>query len=383
MAIRKRQTPEGTRFYAYAKEGGRQSYVGAFGSNRDAVEALEEHRVTQRKIAAGELPPEVDLARTLAAAVAEWLESLARRSARSHEGYTDRMKLYILPALGKVPIAKITASHVMRWRDDLAARLAPATVNGNLTCLSSAFTYFVKRQWIEKNPCHGVERIERPEGVYHWLKTREEITRLLLQCPGDVRDIVAVAVGTGMRLDEVLHLQWGDIDIERRLIAVHRGRKGTVKSGKARRIPILDVLLPTLRDRALRRDGALLVFPAPARSSALPGARRDAFAARTQAGVRDAYKLAVKRAGLEPNLRFHDLRHTFASHWVLDGGDIFRLSKVLGHSSVVITQKFYAHLAPEAWEQDYHRVSFKIPAEAAVYRFERDVRGRLVDRVLG
>jgi len=67
---------------------------------------------------------------------------------------------------------------------------------------------------------------------------------------------------------------------------------------------------------------------------------------------------------------------------VLDGGDIFRfrLSKVLGHHSVVIMQRFYAHLAPEAWEQDYHRVSFKIPAEAAIYRFERDASGRLTNR---
>ena len=62
-------------------------------------------------------------------------------------------------------------------------------------------------------------------------------------------------------------------------------------------------------------------------------------------------------------LRFHDLRHTFASHWVLDGGDIFRLSKILGHANVTITQRTYAHLVPEMWEQDYHRVAFTVPAD--------------------
>jgi hypothetical protein len=56
---------------------------------------------------------------------------------------------------------------------------------------------------------------------------------------------------------------------------------------------------------------------------------------------------------------------------VLDGGDIFRLSKILGHSSVVVTQKVYAHLAPEAWEQDYHRLAFTLPSEGAVYGFTR------------
>jgi integrase len=76
--------------------------------------------------------------------------------------------------------------------------------------------------------------------------------------------------------------------------------------------------------------------------------------------------MAAKRAGM-PKLRVHDLRHTFASRWVLDGGDIFRLSKILGHSSVVITQRVYAHLIPEVWEQDYQRVSFTLPERGAVY----------------
>jgi hypothetical protein len=56
---------------------------------------------------------------------------------------------------------------------------------------------------------------------------------------------------------------------------------------------------------------------------------------------------------------------------ITDGGDIFRLSKILGHSNVMITQKVYAHLAPEAWEQDYHRVSFVPPDAGTVYAFTK------------
>jgi hypothetical protein len=56
---------------------------------------------------------------------------------------------------------------------------------------------------------------------------------------------------------------------------------------------------------------------------------------------------------------------------VLDGGDIFRLSKILGYSSVIITQKTYAHLIPDAWEQDYHRVSFTVPEQGTVYGITR------------
>jgi len=53
---------------------------------------------------------------------------------------------------------------------------------------------------------------------------------------------------------------------------------------------------------------------------------------------------------------------------VLDGGDIFRLSKVLGHHSVRVTEQRYAHPLPEAWEQDYHRVGFRVPDEPAAER---------------
>lgn len=349
----------GTRFQVYAQRAGRKVYIGTYDSKREAVSAERRHVVTQEQIAAGELAPEHDTKRTLDQAVTEWLESLDKAGSRSHAGYSERMRMYILPTLGAVAIARIGKPHVMRWRDDMATRLAPTTVNGTLTCLSSAFSYFVDRQWLDTNPCHGVKHVESPDRVYTWIQTKEEITKLLLECPRGIREIATLAIGTGMRLDELLHLQHADVSIERRLITVHRGRQGPTKSGKARRVPILDSVLPFLRELALQRDGAKLVFAGKA------------GAPRTKPGVREPFKQAVARAGLPSSLRFHDLRHTFASHWVLDGGDIFRLSKILGHSSVVVTQRTYAHLSPDAWEQDYHRVSFVAPEQGAVYALTR------------
>ncbi|MCX5742764.1 MAG: site-specific integrase, partial [Proteobacteria bacterium] len=346
---------DGARYQVYAQKDGRKVYVGSYASKREAQSADEDHRVTQRKIATGELAPEVDMKRTLTAAMDEWLASLKARGSRSHGGYRDRARIYITPALGSVAVARLTRSQVMRWRDEQAVRFSPATVNGNLTALSSAYQYFIDRQWIDANPCHGVAQIESPDRLYTWIQTHEEITKLLLECPKGIREIATLALGTGMRLDELLHLQWADVDIERRLISVHRGRQGTVKSGKARRVPILNSMLSFVRGLALQRDGHALVFPG---ENGKP---------RSKPGVRYPFKQAADRAGFSKALRFHDLRHTFASHWVLDGGDIFRLSKLLGHSNVTVTQKVYAHLAPEAWERDYHRVSFTVPDDGAVY----------------
>lgn len=79
-------------------------------------------------------------------------------------------------------------------------------------------------------------------------------------------------------------------------------------------------------------------------------------------------------------MRWHDLRHTFSSHWMIDGGDIFKLSRILGHSNVKVTMR-YAHLAPTAFEADYGRLGFTIPGEkATLYQLERDGDGRISGR---
>src|SRR4029453_18691501 len=78
------------------------------------------------------------------------------------------------------------------------------------------------------------------------------------------------------------------------------------------------------------------------------------------------FKAAVLRAGVAKKLRLHDLRHTFAGLFLASGGDIFKLSKILGHSSVAITQQVYAHLHPNAFAEDYSRVAFAMPEKSGV-----------------
>lgn len=356
-------------FQVYGRRNGKQIYVSTHASRKEAKDADEDFASQSRAIERGELPPDVSLSRTFREAAKEWLASLDKSKRRCAKGYRKRVDIYLEKAFGDVLITRVTSANVMRFRDENAEKFAPSTVNGLLICLSSAFSYFKKMQWVASNPVHGVEQLEVPKHAYNWIHTREEMTRLLLACNEDLRDLVAMGLGTGLRFDELLHLQWSDVDLSRRLITVHRGRQGTVKSGKLRHVPILDSVLPALKARALKRAGSILVFPGEG------GKVRD------QKAVRTIYKLALKRAQLDTALRFHDLRHTFASHWMMDGGCIFRLSKILGHSNVKITQDVYAHLAPQAWEQDYGRVSFHVPTEPAkLYELKRDDEGRIIGR---
>ncbi|MBA3465099.1 MAG: tyrosine-type recombinase/integrase [Deltaproteobacteria bacterium] len=148
----------------------------------------------------------------------------------------------------------------------ILSSVSAATVNTVMGTLSAAFTWCIDRDWLEHNPCHGVKRLKSDARVFPWLDSPEAITRLLAQCPPHIRTIAAVLVGTGMRLDEALHLRWDDIDLEHRLITVHRGRRGrtktgTTKSGKARRVPIFDSVLSVLRAMKPTRGPNTLLWP--------------------------------------------------------------------------------------------------------------------------
>lgn len=355
--IKRVERQDGVRYEVYGWADGRKVYVATFASRREAKDADEDHRTTQRKIRRGEIPREIDAKLTLTDAGARWIKALSgdpkRKGHRSHEDYEAVFDNHVKPTLGDLTVLELTRKRVIDWRDGLSrtSELSASTINQMLGVLSSACSYFVERGWLTSNPCTLLRRLEAPKAQFPWLQSSEAITRLLGECTPNIRDLVAVLVGTGLRLDEALHLRWDDVDLEHRLIAVHRGRKGTTKSGRMRHVPIFDSVLPVLRAMRLRRAGNLLLWPGGKPGRAL-----------SQPSVRAPFKRALDHAELPLTMRLHDLRHTFASLFLVDGGDIFKLSKILGHSSVAITEKTYAHLKPSAFEEDYGRVRFAMPA---------------------
>jgi integrase len=334
-------------------------YVGSFASKREAEAADEEHRVTQRGIRAGDLPPAVDHKRTLGDALDGWLRAI--KDQRSHDEYSDRMRLYVRPTFDRTPIVKITKAKLIDLRSELREReepLAPATINTLFASLSGAFNYFIEQGWCSDNPTKFIKPLEVAERPFLWLQSAGEVQKLLSACNDNIRTLVAVLVGTGMRLDEALHLMWTDVDLQHRVIHVHRGRRGAPKSGRLRHVPIFDSVLTVLREMKLAKGTNTLLWP---------GAKLDKFderLPRNKTSVFRPFKAAVQRAGLSKKFRLHDLRHTFAGLFLASGGDIFKLSKILGHSSVAITQQVYAHLHPDAFAEDYSRVSFSMPDKA-------------------
>lgn len=347
MSIKKIQRGDGVRYQVYGQRGGRKVYLGTYASRADARDADEDHRVTQRKVRSGELPPELDMRRLFRPSVTAWLTSIDKLASRDE--YEQRIERYMMERFADVPIAEIRKSHIIAWRDDLASRVSNGTVNTALGTASSAFAYFVDMEWIAVNPCAGIKALKQDARVFPWLESPDAITRLLAELPYKWRTLVAFLVGTGCRLDEALRLRWDDVDLDHRLVTLRK-----TKSGKVRRVPIFDSVLPVLKQMRLERGGNALLWPSKS------GRKSDLSA------PRKPFKAAALRAGLPPQLRLHDLRHTFASLFLVDGGDIFKLSRILGHSSVVITERTYAHLKKSAFEEDWGRVRFVMPGDGKV-----------------
>ena len=336
-------------------------YVGSFASQKQAEAADEQHRVTQRAIKAGDLPAAVDHKRTLGDALDAWLRAI--KDQRSHDEYESRMRLYVRPTFDSTPLVKITKPKLIDLRSSLKEREEPignATINTLFASLSAAYSYFIEQGWCAENPLKFVRDLEVAERPFAWLQSAGEVQKLLSACNDNIRTLVAVLVGTGMRLDEALHLMWVDVDLQHRVIHVHRGRRGAPKSGRLRHVPIFDSVLTVLREMKLAKGKNTLLWP---------GAKLDKFdeqLPRNKTSIFRPFKAAVLRASLPKRLRLHDLQHTFAGLFLASGGDIFKLSKILGHSSVAITQQVYAHLHPDAYAEDYSRVSFAMPEKTGV-----------------
>jgi integrase len=156
-----------------------------------------------------------------------------------------------------------------------------------------------------------------------------------------------------MRQGELAALRWDCVDLERRSIVVSRSFDGPTKAGEVRHLPIVNALHAILREWRLRCPGGL-VFPNAKGEMHQPKDR--IFCERFQK-VLDAAEFQRPEEGRRVHyIRFHDLRHTFASQWMMSGGDLFKLQKILGHKSTELTLR-YSHLSPSAFQGDLDRFS--------------------------
>jgi len=202
------------------------------------------------------------------------------------------------------------------------------TINREMSNLRHIFSKAFEWEMIEQNPFAKGKSLTIKDSTKRLrYLTEEEITRLLDKCVNDyTRDIVTVILNTGMRRGEVLSLKWEQVSKDGFIYL------DKTKTDESREIPINDDLAESLRD--IRQRNQLRSEYVFCDSKGKPYGQ-----------IRKSFDASLRRAGIK-DFRFHDLRHTFASHFVMRGGSLKDLQEILGHATMTMTLR-YAHLSQE------------------------------------
>ena len=278
-----------------------------------------------------------------------------KRSADREKSVLDRIRF----EMGKAFVREIDGDAVSHWYEDLMAvhELSPGTAVRHFNVMhhmmKKAATIWSKETGIDRNPADLVE-VRRPDDQRDRYLSEDELRRLKQALDEKtfrkgtkefnktffrLRLIVLIAVTTGMRAAEIFGLLWSDAMFNEGLLAV----RAKLKGGKMRYVPMPPELAGELRRFMPKPVIDNVHFIAANENDRIFRPKQDAASGRQR--VEGSFEDLLNRAGIK-DFRFHDLRHTFASWYMMNGGDLYELAKILGHSNIKMTER-YAKLARE------------------------------------
>jgi integrase len=228
---------------------------------------------------------------------------------------------------------EVTARMVEKYKTERLEKVSPATVNRELACLKHMYTKATEWNYAKANPVKTVKLLKEPPGRLRYLRANE-VETLLEACNGHLRSIVITALNTGMRRGEILSLRWKDVDLNNRKLTVKK-----TKNNEIRVIPINQTLHQEL-STLLKSSDSEYVF-----------SNREGH---PFGDIKTGFLSALKRAKIE-DFHFHDLRHTFGSHLVMQGIDLKTVQQVMGHKDIKMTMR-YSHLSPEYVQEAMERL---------------------------
>lgn len=242
----------------------------------------------------------------------------------------------MIPFFGDIPVNAITAYRIEQYKAQLLKKgSTPKTINNRLNILSKCVR--TAYEWLElKGEPPRIKRLKCPPPKTDYLSL-DECGLLLSQADGVLRDMLLVALRTGMRRGEIIGLQWTSVDWQTQSITVRHSlceytqELSAPKSNRERHIPMDADVYAALFNRR-RNTGYVFLDEDNQRFT----------------GKRLVHRLheLCQKVGLR-KIGWHTLRHTFASRLAMNGAPLNAVQALLGHSSITTTMR-YAHLAPSA-----------------------------------
>jgi integrase/recombinase XerD len=266
--------------------------------------------------------------------VEEYLPGLKPRSAQR---YLTSLRV-LDPVFRALHLDEINRSSVADYiASRKKQRVTDATIRRDLACLSSALTCAVEWDMVEHNILKSLPKknLKESKPRTRWL-TRDEYASTL-ECATDwAHPIIIMLAETGMRLGELLSVNWRNIDLERNEIFLP-----DTKSGRPRVVPLSAAASAQISAQPRHLKTNLLFYTSTGRPLRI-----------------DSTSTAIKRAMVKAKVQdasAHDLRHTFASWYLQNGGRLERLQLILGHARIDQTTK-YAHLSTADLHEDLAKV---------------------------
>lgn len=308
-----------------------------FSRKTDCQKWLNEKRARKTESQILGLPEKILEDITLSDYSEKWLTSkessgLARSTM---SGYRATFRNHVLPKLGHMPLRKIQKTNLENLQADLMKNHNAKGTNIIMTMLKASLRDAHRDGYIAKNPSEYLSSLKEDPGTEaYWTAT--EIKQFLSTNKEDgLHDLFLVAINTGMRRGELAGLCWDRVDFALNQIEITRTRdnfetKDRTKTALRRVIPMNSIVRAVLLRRFKDRITGSYVFT-----------DKDGSPIETHHLYR-RFARAQEKAGIKNHIPFHGTRHTFATQFMMNGGNVFDLQKILGHTDIKMTMR-YAH----------------------------------------
>lgn len=263
----------------------------------------------------------------------EWFEVYVKNNNKYSEVLSKEsiLRVHLLPFFGKIKLSKIQSLKIEEYkRQKIQSGLNNKTINNHLAVLNKSLDTAREWKFIYDRPRVKLLKLKP---LHHDYLSESECEQLLNGATGIIREMILLALRTGLRFGEIIALDWQDVDLDRRMLSVSksisRGLMGSTKSNRTRHIPLSGELCEML-SRRKQKSGSVFLS-------------RNGKTMR-----RSACFKSLRRACKQSKLRaigWHTTRHTFASHLAQKNISLKAIQELLGHSNIMTTMR-YAHLSP-------------------------------------
>ena len=256
--------------------------------------------------------------------------------------------------IGDIRLKLITVQQIEAYKTFKSNEVTGETVNKHLRTLKAGFNFAIKLNWIEKNPFDNVVKIKIPQKEPQ-IFTDENISDLF-KVIDDIRilNIAKFGLNSGFRLNEILNIQWNDIDYSNETITIRNKASFKTKSGKIRVVPLTNKLKEILLTLRGNKSESNIIEINPIQDSYIfkkPNGYRF-----SPDFISHRFKKYCRVAGLHERLHFHGLRHTYITTLIKRGININFVKELAGHSEISTTMN-YIHINTEDLREAVNKIN--------------------------